>query len=206
MKFLKTAVTGSAGSGKSIVRKKLAELGMAGFDCDEIAREIVRPGMPAFREITRLLGEKSVAPDGTLDRARVRRIIIDDSDMRKRVENILHPLILEELFLKMEDARSLGYTAAVAEVPLLFEMNLESRFDLTIAVVADHDTLLRRLVHRDGVEQDGAEKILKLQLDQKDKERRADVVIHNNAGREELYEAVVQVYGKIEKELLTSEP
>lgn len=204
MDILKTAITGSAGSGKSIVRKKFVELGMAGFDCDLIAREIVEPGMPAFRDITKLLGEKSVAGDGTLDRQEVRRRIMEDPKVRKQVEHILHPLILETLFSKIETAESQGYPAAVAEVPLLFELDLEDRFDLTIAVVSEPEALLQRIVERDEVDRKAAEKILALQLDQQDKRRRADILIENNAGKKELCQQVERIFGKIEKERLTS--
>ena len=204
MDILKTAVTGSAGSGKSIVRKKLVRLGMAGFDCDRIAREIVEPGMPAFLRITRLLGEESVARDGTLDRQRVRQMIMENGDLRKQVEGVLHPLILETLFSKIETAESRGYQAAVAEVPLLFELCLENRFDLTIAVVSETETLVQRIMKRDGADRKSAEKILALQLGQQDKKRRADFVIENNARVQELNNEVERIFRKIEKERLTS--
>lgn len=204
MNILTTAVTGSAGSGKSIVGKKLAQLGMAGFDCDRIAREIVEPGMPAFQRIHRLLGDESVAPDGTLDRARLRRMISEDPKVRKQMEEILHPLILDTLFSRIKAAETRGYQAAVAEVPLLFEQDLEDRFDLAIAVVSDPEILLQRIMERDGVDRRSAEKILALQLDQQDKRRRADIVIENNAGINDLYLEVERVFGEIEKEYLTS--
>ena len=203
MNIFTTAVTGSAGSGKSIVRKKLVQLGMAGFDCDRIAREIVEPGMPAFLEIVQLLGDEVVSGDGSLDRARLRRMISEDPEIRKQVENILHPLILETLFSRIKTAESRGCRAAVAEVPLLFELDLEDRFDLTIAVVSEKETLVRRIVERDGADRRAAEKILALQLDQQDKRRRADIVIENNTGVNELYQEVERVFRKIEKEYLT---
>lgn len=204
MNIFKTAVTGSAGSGKSIVGKKLVELGMAGFDCDRIAREIVEPGMPAFQKITHLLGKESVAKEGTLDRQKVRQMISEDEKLRKQVESILHPLILDTLFSRIETAESEGYAAAVAEVPLLFELDIEDRFDRTIAVVSEPETLVQRIVERDGVDRAAAEKILALQLGQEEKRRRADMVIENNAGVKELCQKVERVFRKMKKEGLTS--
>lgn len=204
MKIFKIAVTGSAGSGKSIVGKKLVQMGMAGFDCDRIAREIVEPGMPAFRRITHLLGGKSVVKEGVLDRQKLRQMIAEDEKTRKDVESILHPLILETLFSRIRAAESEGYPAAVAEVPLLFELDMEDRFDLTIAVVSEPEILLHRIVERDGVDRAAAEKILALQLNQEEKRRRADIVIENNAGIKELYQKVERVFRKMEKQGLTS--
>ena len=79
--ILKIAVTGSAGSGKSLVCQRFKEIGLVTLDCDIIARQVVEPGMPGFKKIVDLFGQKVVQKQGTLDRAKLRNIIVNNSKM-----------------------------------------------------------------------------------------------------------------------------
>ncbi len=77
MKILKIAITGSAGSGKSLVCQRLGQTGVATLDCDYIARKVVEPAMPGFTKIVELFGKKVIQKNGTLDRAMLRAIIVN---------------------------------------------------------------------------------------------------------------------------------
>lgn len=203
MKIFKIAVTGSAGSGKSLVCQRFKEIGLVTLDCDIIARQVVEPGMKGFARIVELFGNNVVKKDGTLDRAVLRKIIINDGSLRKKIENILHPLINREMVSSMEGAIYKDIKAVAVEVPLLFETGMEGQFDLTIAVTAQPKELVRRVSGRDNVTLNDARKMLDLQMSQEDKMKRADRVIINKGRRSELFDSVDKLFGEIQKEFLT---
>ena len=179
-------------------------MGLVTLDCDVIARQVVEPGMPGFTKIVELFGQKVVRKDGTLDRARLRNIIVSDLTLRQKMENILHPQIIKEMVFQMENAEFKDKKAVVVEVPLLFELGMEKQFDVTIAVTAQELDLVERISDRDNVAKKDAQKILDLQMPQKDKMARADHVVFNKGTRSELFESVDNLFNKIQKEFLTT--
>ena len=203
MKNLRIAVTGSAGSGKSLVCQRFKAIGLVTLDCDIIARQIVEPGMPGFEKIVKLFGQKVVGKQGTLERAKLRNIIVSDSLLRQKMEDILHPQILKEMVFQIENAEVEDKNAVVVEVPLLFELDMEEQFDVTIVVAAQDMDLIKRISDRDNVAKKDARKILDLQMSQEEKISRADYVIFNRGTRSELFDSVDNLFNKIQKEFLT---
>ena len=104
MKILRIAVTGSAGSGKSLVCQRFKTIGLVTLDCDMIARQVVEPGTPGFKKIIEVFGPSVVQKEGTLDRTRLRNVIVDDAILRKKMEDILHPQIIREMVLQIKNA------------------------------------------------------------------------------------------------------
>ena len=204
MKILRIAVTGSAGSGKSLVCNRFEHFDLAVLDCDVIARQVVEPETPGFNKIVELFGQTVVKKDGTLDRARLRDIIVNDTVLRRKMEGILHPRIIREMGSQIEKAACENYRAAVVEVPLLFELGMENQFDITIAVTAADMALVDRICRRDAVTKKSARKVLDLQLSQEEKIKRADYVIVNKGTQSELFESVDNIFDKIQKEFLTN--
>jgi dephospho-CoA kinase len=204
MKILKIAVTGSAGSGKSLVCQRFGQIGLGTLDCDQIARQVVEPGTPGFHRIVELFGPGLVGRDGTLDRAELRTVIVNDPGMRKQMEDILHPLIKTKMLDQMESAGGGSLKKAVAvEVPLLFETGMDEIFDVCIVVTADDPELVERIAGRDKVSRADARKMLDLQMPQQEKKDRADHVIINRGTRSELFDSVDDLFDKIQKEFLT---
>lgn len=203
MKILKIAVTGSAGSGKSLVCKRLNELGLVTLDCDIIARQVVEPGEPGFQGIIDLIGRDVVSGAGGLDRPKLRKLIINDPDLRKKVEDILHPMILEQMMTRISTADYKDIKAVAVEVPLLFESGMDRFFDVSIAVVARDQDLVKRIAGRDGVKESDAEKMIRLQMPQEEKKARADHILLNSGTSAELFESVDNLFAEIQKEFLT---
>jgi dephospho-CoA kinase len=167
MKILKIAVTGSAGSGKSLVCHRFNKIGLATLDCDVIARQVVEPGTCGFKKIVELFGQRVVLGNGELDRKSLRNIIVNDSNMRKKMENILHPQILLEMVSQMDNAVYKEKKAVAVEVPLLFESGMEKYFDVSVVVMAQSRDLVARIADRDSVTKYDAQKMLDLQMSQK---------------------------------------
>ncbi len=203
MNNLRIAVTGSAGSGKSLVCQRFKAIGLVTLDCDVIARQIVEPGMPGFEKIVELFGQKVVRKEGLLDRVKLRNIIVNDSSLRQKMEAILHPQIIKEMISQIENAETKDKNAVVVEVPLLFELGMEKEFDITITVMAQDMDLIKRISDRDNVAKTDARKILDLQMSQEEKMTRAYYVIFNKGTRSELFESVDNLFNKIQKEFLT---
>lgn len=205
MTILKIAVTGSIGSGKSLVCRRLGELGCQTLDCDVIARQVVEPGQEGFKQVVERFGPQVVGEDGSLDRAGLRQLIVRDDSLRRELESILHPQILSRLMFEMENARfeDQDFKAVAVEVPLLFETGMEKYFDCSIAVVADPEVIVTRIQGRDKVAAADARKMLALQMAQDEKIKRADHVVQNSAGTLELIETVDDLFAKIKKEFLT---
>lgn len=201
--ILKIAVTGSAGSGKSLVCKRLKELGLVTLDCDIIARQVVQPGQEGFNDIVQLLGPDVVLDNGGLNRPMLRNLIIHDDSMRKKMEGLLHPRILNSMMLQISTAEYKDIRAVAVEVPLLFESGMDRFFDVTIAVIASEQDLIKRISERDQVRDADARKMLDLQMPQKEKRKRAGHVLQNTGSHIELFESVDILFEKIKKEFLT---
>lgn len=200
--ILKIGVTGSAGSGKSLVCKGLETLGLVTFDCDLIARQIVEPGQKAYEGVVACFGPV-VKQDKTLDRAKLRNMMVNRPDLRRQLEALLHPLIIAQMVLQMKTAVYDKEPACAVEVPLLFELGMAAKFDVTVVVVATREALVERISNRDKVSAKSAGKMLALQMAQEEKINQADHVIENNGDPGELFESVEKFYIKIKKEFLT---
>lgn len=203
MRIFKLAVTGSAGSGKSLVCQRLFHLGWPVFDCDRIARRLVEPGQPAYERMIDLFGKEVVLNSGDLDRGRIREMMVRSPDRRKKMEAMLHPAIVKSLFDKIELTAAGGRDRVAAEVPLLFELDLDRKFDYCVTVAVEREKMIGRIAERDHVSRESARKILALQMDTDEKIRRSDHVIHNNGGIGELLDLVDVLHVQLEKQILT---
>jgi dephospho-CoA kinase len=173
-------LTGGIGAGKSEALAAFERLGAATLSTDRVAHDLLDDD-----EVRALLVERwgdEVAPDGTVDRERVSEIVFNDRDQLGWLESITHPRVGATV-LQWRQELDPGTSVAVVEVPLLFEAAMEDAFDATLAVVADDGLRDSRLRERG---QGGLEGREARQLDQGEKERRADHVIRNDASLEEL--------------------
>ena len=202
-RILKIGVTGSAGSGKSLVRRAFSRLGVKTLDCDRIARDVVAPGEKGYAGVIEIFGSNVIRSDRSLDRARLRNLMVAQPALRKKLEALLHPLITGELFRRIEAGEYGRERACACEVPLLFELGMEKEFHAAVVVTADDAVLAERIAGRDGVPLSAARKMLSLQMAQDEKMRRADYVIRNTGSPEELFDTVENYYSLIKKEFLT---
>ena len=174
------AVTGGAGSGKSIVCKRFQTLGAFVADLDRLSRQAVEPGTGGFQQVIERFGCGVLAEDGGLDRRRLRDIITADEKARKDLEAIVHPEVLRRMNDAMDRAEASGSRLLIAEVPLLFEAGLEKIFDRVIVVCAPEETRVQRLVERDNVAPEQAAALIRVQMPESEKRKRADFVIENS--------------------------
>jgi dephospho-CoA kinase len=188
--MFKIAVTGGAGSGKTFVCSRLKALGLEVISADDVAKEAVVPGSEALQKIAGIFGEKILLRDGSLNRKMLRQIITDDHIARKTLESILHHEISTLIFNNVIRMEKEGHRMVVIEVPLLFELDLQDRFDWVIVVSAHKELRIQRLMERDHISRDSAEKLINVQLQDKIKVEGADYVVWNEGSKEDLVRSV----------------
>ena len=190
-------LTGGIASGKSTVAEILKRQGAAIINADVLAREVVEPGHQAWTEIVNTFGTAVLQPDRTLDRQKLRAIIFDDPDARKKLESIIHPQVRALAEQRIREHAAAGYAVIVYEVPLLFEGNLQEWLRPVILVACDVDTQRKRLQSRDNLSAVQAQKHIEAQMSLEEKRRLADYVIENNGSLEDLERQVQAVLEKI---------
>ena len=180
--MLRVGLTGGIASGKSTVSKIFASFGAQVLDADEVARELLLPGQPAWKRLRQAFGEEFFHPDGTVKRKQLRKLVFANSEKRGQLNAILHPEVMKEINRRSEIlSSSLQPTVLVVDVPLLLEVRVAHRFDKIVVVDARQSVQVKRLMQRDGISEDEAKQALKVQMPLSEKVELADYVIDNNA-------------------------
>ncbi|HZV81720.1 MAG TPA: dephospho-CoA kinase [Geobacteraceae bacterium] len=183
-------LTGGIASGKSTVARLLAAHGIPVIDADQLARDAVLPGTPAFAAIVGLFGEGVLQADGTLDRQALGGRVFADPSLRRRLEAITHPAIRVLAEQKLGELRSRGEAVAVYMAPLLIEAGVTDRVDEIWVVYVDRETQLARVMARDGLSRDEAGQRLAAQMPMEEKAALGRIVIDNRGSEAELEKVV----------------
>src|SRR5436190_1182438 len=173
--MLKVGLTGSIAVGKSFVLRTLADYGCHVIDADQVAREVVAPHTNGLRLVTEEFGTAVLAPDGSLDRAKLGSIIFAESNKRARLNSILHPLIIDaqdEKIRKIESRDPEGIV--VIDAALMIESGGYQRLDKLIVVHCRPEVQLARLMARDRLSREAALARIKSQMPQEEKQKYAD--------------------------------
>ncbi len=170
-------LTGGIGSGKSTVAKAFRDLGIAVVDADIAAREVVAKGSPALKQIADHFGPHILQADGTLDRAKLRRIIFDNSEEKQWLESLLHPLIERHIRKQLTQATS---PYVVFESPLLLETRQHELVDRVLVVDVPEKTQITRASARDNNSEEQIRAIMSTQLPRQERLSRADDIIDNS--------------------------
>jgi dephospho-CoA kinase len=141
-------LTGGVGMGKSTAAGFFLSHGVRVADTDEIARQLVQPGQPALAEIQNTFGNHLLAPDGSLKRDELARIVFASEIDRRKLEAILHPRIREGWLAQLETWRREGCALALVVIPLLFETGAESHFDKIFCAACSSAAQQERLAAR----------------------------------------------------------
>lgn len=199
-KRLVIGVTGGIATGKSTVLRMLEERGAQTLSADDIARDILSPGKPAYQEVVSTFGQDIVTDSGEINRARLAEIIFADAGARERLNRITHPRIIEELQVAIDQFRNnprSEKTVLAVEIPLLFECGLQGLVDYILLVAAEQGVQVHRLTTRTGITADEAVRRLQSQLPIAEKVAGADFVIWNNGSIEELERAVDEFWRRL---------
>ena len=180
-------ITGGIGSGKSAVTDHLETLGITVVDADKVARVVVEPGTSGLAAITEHFGTDVLLANGGLDRAALRKIVFDNHNERKVLEEITHPRIRDEIIRQLSEASS---PYVVLSSPLLLESGQNTLADYVVVVDVPEEEQLKRTMARDDNSEALVKQIMAAQLDRQTRLSRADASIMNDTSLEELYEHV----------------
>ncbi len=194
-------LTGGIGSGKSTAARRFAELGAYVYSADEIAREALEPGAACYPTVIRFFGNSILAKDGKIDRKALSKIVFSDEKQRTRLNEIVHPYVIGELFSRAKrDIANRDTAVVLFDVPLLFESGLDQRMDRTILVVCDEPERVRRILERDKISPEQALARVHAQMPEEQKRLRADYILDNNGSEKDLLRQVDALYQLLQSE------
>ena len=200
--MLVVGITGGIGSGKSAVTDYLGRLGITVVDADKVARVVVEPGTSGLAAITEHFGMDVLLANGGLDRAALRKIVFDNHNERKVLEEITHPRIRDEIIRQLGEASS---PYVVLSSPLLLESGQNSLADYVVVVDVPEEVQLKRTMARDDNSEALVKQIMAAQLDRQTRLSRADASIMNDTSLEELYERVEALHEDLLLKATTSD-
>lgn len=184
-------ITGGIASGKSTLKAIIAEMGYEVLDADQVARNVIMKGNAAYSRIIEVFGTEIVDDDGQIDRRQLASVIFQNEEMRIRLNDITHPIIMEEIMfqaLEIENSKGMVFL----DIPLLFETGYDLVMDYVIVCYVPEDIQMQRLMQRDQIDAVYAAQKIDAQWSLEKKVKLADFVI-DNSGTVTDTEAQVQV-------------
>lgn len=196
--MLKVGLTGSIAVGKSFVLDILRELGVRTIDADAVAREVVEPGTAGLKAVIEEFGAEVLNPDGSLNRAALGSIVFADDAKRQKLNSILHPFIIarqDEIMRQWENETP--HAIAVIDAALMIESGGYKRLDKLIVVHCQPQIQLERLMKRDNISHEEAERRIKAQMPQEEKKKHADYLIDTSEGFESARQQTTAVWQEL---------
>jgi dephospho-CoA kinase len=196
--MLRVGLTGSIAVGKSFVASVFEELGCHLLDADVTAREVVLPGTAGLTAIVDRFGEEVLQKDGTLDRQYLGSLVFGNEVLRKDLNSILHPRIIErqdEILNEWEQNDPDGIS--IVDAALMIESGGYKRFDKLVVVHCRPEVQLERLMLRNGLSREDAQQRIDSQMPQEEKQKFADYLIDTSDGFEPARQRTQQVYDQL---------
>lgn len=181
--MLRIGLTGSIAAGKSTVSQFFQERGVALWDADQAARDVVQPGKPALGQIAEAFGGEMLKEDGQLNRKKLGALVFGDGEQLARLNAITHPFIYADMAGAIKAAEEREESIIVLDIPLLCETGRHREMDLVCLVYCEDEIRRKRLMERDGLSWKEADKRMASQMPQEEKRALADWVIDNSGSR-----------------------
>lgn len=196
--MLRVGLTGSIGVGKSFVTSVFSELGCHTLDADQTARQVVEKGSEGLAAVVQAFGPSALQEDGTLNRKQVGDLIFADPQKRELLNSILHPFIIaaqdEQMRIwEREDRQGI----AIVDAALMIESGGYKRFDKMIVVHCRPEVQRQRLMARNSISAEEADRRINSQMPQTEKMKFADFLIDSSDGFESARKQTVEVYNKL---------
>jgi len=192
--MLSVALTGNIGAGKSTVAELFRGWGATIIDSDQLVREAQMPGQPALLEVAGRFGRQMIRSDGTLDRARLRAVVLADPKALEALNAIMHPEVHRRRRELLAQARERGDRIVVSDIPLLFEAADPSEFDAVVLVDAPESIRRQRLRQSRSLPEHELDRIIAAQLPADTKRLRSDYVIENEGDYQALERSAASVW------------
>jgi len=193
-------LTGGLATGKSAVARLFQDCGAVVLDADVLARQLVEPGKPAWRDIVRAFGKQVLSPDRSLDRHALAKIVFRNRAKLKKLNAIVHPRVArEQTRLTREIARKDPDAVILYDAPVLIEAGAHKRMDKIVVVSADQETQIKRLRNRNHLSRTEALRRIQSQLPLAQKVKLADYVIDGTLSFEQTKNEVQRIYDELQQ-------
>jgi len=173
-------LTGGSGAGKGYVSVIFESYGIHSLDTDKVSRQVCMPGEPCLCELAAEFGQGIIREDGTLDRKGLGAIVFSDREKLMKLNKITHHYILAECHKWLAERERAGDFAAIIDAPQLYESRFNNYCDYVIAVLAERETRIDRIIKRDGITREDAIKRINNQHSDNYFRDRAHFLIYNN--------------------------
>lgn len=194
--MLKIAITGGIGAGKTVLTDFLEALGLPVLDADLIAHEITAPGGRAIPYLVRHFGSEVLNSEGGLDRAKMRERVFREETSRRLLEKGTTELVIEEIASRIAAMEANGETVVFVAAPLLFESEAAAGYDAVWLVTAEEETRLERVCKRDRAEREQVRRIMRAQMPEDEKKKRATDVLVNEESQDALRKQAMRLLEK----------
>jgi dephospho-CoA kinase len=184
-------LTGSIGTGKSVVRRMLEHLGAYGIDADAITHRAISRDAPCFDDIIKSFGTHILTPEGQINRQKLGRIVFNDPEALARLESIVHPLVEQAVDLIIKRATQ---KVVVIEAIKLLESNLAKECDAVWTVYSPSEVQLSRLIHNRNMTEAEARQRMAAQVPQESRFAEAAVVIKNSGTYDDTWKQVTAAW------------
>lgn len=195
--MLKIGLAGGSGSGKAVVSSLFSLNGIPAFDCDAVYHELISQNGTLTNELVAAFGEGVRSPRGGIDRRALFDAAFCDQAKRELLNAVSHRRILSVCREWIGRAERDGFSAVLIDAPLLYESGFDRECDLTIAVTAPEEVRLERIVRRDGISREEAERRIAAQIPDEELAKRADYVIRNGADLPDVFFQVKNILSLI---------
>ncbi len=188
-------LTGGLGAGKTTIAGLFQDCGATIIDADQLAREVVKPGKPAWKEIRKQFGTSVFFSDQTLDRQALAQVVFQNSSKLANLQKIIHPRVARQQALMARTIwKSNPHSVIIYDAALLIEANAHHRMDHVIVVKADRTTQISRVCRRDGLTKTEALQRIRNQMPLRQKLLYADTILDGTLPRPQLHLAVKSLY------------
>jgi dephospho-CoA kinase len=188
-------LTGGIATGKSTVSAILKKAGAVIIDADRIAREVVKKGLPAYREIVENFGETVLLSNGEINRSVLGDLIFNDPRKKQLLNRIVHPHVRRETNRQLKDMEnSSPNTIVILDIPLLFEAEMHKDLSEVIVVYAPEHIQIKRLMKRDNISEADAVARVRSQMPIEEKKNRATIVIDNAGTMEDTRKRTLEIF------------
>lgn len=190
-------LTGGIATGKTTVSNMFRQAGIPVVDADQVARQVQAPDTIGLSRIAAVFGPRVLLPTGELNRPALAKIIFDDPTARQKLDEIMQPLIYDEIWRQIKHLKKQQLPLIVLDAPLLFEENYDEDCDLVVVVYTDPRTQLKRLMARNDYDQKTAQARIDAQMSLATKKARADILIDNSGSEIQLQKQVASLINRL---------
>lgn len=175
-------ITGGSGCGKSSISSKFKESGFYVIDADVVARECVKIGKPSYNEIKEYFGNEVFLKNGELNRKKLAEIVFSNEEKLKALNSITHKYIKAEIKAQIKENKNKDI---IIDAAVLHQGGLSEICDMTVCVIADKNVRIERIIKRDNLSYEEAERRIASQADDEKYKKQCDFFV-DNSGKKSL--------------------